>query len=189
MAVKILEAGPTPLDPEFLDIFLKGNLSLETHPRKKPYNWLPEVGWQDLMRLTELAATKQAAGGGQHPLCRIADDITKDEAAWQTYHEREAPESAPLPNGFSTSLTQFETLLLLRCLRMDRVTVAITHFVMATLGERFVTPPVLDYSAIYKQTSETTPVLFVLSPGADPAFDVFRWVEVGAHIRVTLRSW
>jgi dynein heavy chain len=115
--------------------------------------------------------------GGQHPLCGVADDIIADEAAWQTYYEREAPETAPLPNGYSSKLSQFEVLLLLRCLRVDRVTVAITHFVMATLGERFVTPPVLDYNVIFKQSSETTPVVFVLSPGADPAFDVFRYAS------------
>uniref|UniRef100_A0A383W4S5 Dynein-1, subspecies f n=1 Tax=Tetradesmus obliquus TaxID=3088 RepID=A0A383W4S5_TETOB len=177
MAVKILEAGPTPLDPQFLDFFLRGNLSLEKHPRRKPHDWLPVQGWQDLMRLAELAAAKQTPGGGQHVLCGVADDITADEAAWQTYYEREAPETAPLPNGYSSKLSQFEVLLLLRCLRVDRVTVAITHFVMATLGERFVTPPVLDYNEIFKQSSETTPVVFVLSPGADPAFDVFRLGE------------
>jgi hypothetical protein len=65
-------------------------------------------------------------------------------------------------------------LLLLRCLRVDRVVVGITHFVIQTLGDRYVTPPVLDYHAIFRQSSPTTPVVFVLSPGADPAFDVFR---------------
>jgi hypothetical protein len=48
---------------QFLDFFLRGNLSLEKHPRRKPHDWLPVQGWQDLMRLTELAATKQAPGG------------------------------------------------------------------------------------------------------------------------------
>jgi hypothetical protein len=47
---------------QFLDFFLKGNLSLEPHPRKKPHDWLPEQGWQDLMQLTELAAKKGAPG-------------------------------------------------------------------------------------------------------------------------------
>lgn len=112
--------------------------------------------------------------GAKHPLSLIADDIAADEAAWQAYYEHEAPETAPLPHGYSSVLSQFEQLLLLRCLRVDRVTVAITHFVMSMLGERFVTPPVLDYHAIYRQSTETTPVVFVLSPGADPAFDVFR---------------
>jgi dynein heavy chain len=36
---------------------------------------------------------------------------------------------------------------------------------------------VLDYAAIWRQSSETTPIVFVLSPGADPAFDVFKLGE------------
>lgn len=38
---------------------------------------------------------------------------------------------------------------------------------------RYVQPPVLDYANIYKQSTESTPIVFILSPGADPAFDVF----------------
>ena len=47
---------------QFLDFFLKGNLSLEAHPRKKPHDWVPEQGWQDLMKLTELASNKGQSG-------------------------------------------------------------------------------------------------------------------------------
>jgi hypothetical protein len=35
---------------------------------------------------------------------------------------------------------------------------------------------VLDYASLYRASNETTPVVFVLSPGADPAFDVLRQV-------------
>ena len=66
----------------------------------------------------------------------------------------------------------------LRCLRVDRVTVAVTHFVAAALGPDFVQPPVLEYADVLRQSNERTPILFVLSPGADPAFDIFR---LGAH--------
>ncbi len=67
----------------------------------------------------------------------------------------------------------------LRCLRVDRVTVAVTHFVAAALGTGFVQPPVLEYADVLQQSNERTPILFVLSPGADPAFDIFK---LGAHI-------
>lgn len=112
--------------------------------------------------------------GDPHPLASIADDIASDGEAWRAYYELDAPETAALPGGYSGRLSQFEVLLLLRCLRVDRVVVGITHFVIQTLGDRYVTPPVLDYHAIFRQSSPTTPVVFVLSPGADPAFDVFR---------------
>jgi hypothetical protein len=58
--------------------------------------------------------------------------------------------------------------------RVDRVTVAITKYIIARMGEKYVQPPILDYSNIFTMSNATTPVVFVLSPGADPAFDVFR---------------
>lgn len=60
---------------QMLEFFLKGNLSLEPHPRKKPHEWLPSQGWQDLMRLTELAAAKAqpGAGGKFQPACLSTD--------------------------------------------------------------------------------------------------------------------
>ena len=72
------------------------------------------------------------------------------------------------------SLQDAWRLQVLRCLRMDRVTVAITRYVIAKMGEKYVQPPTLDYSAIYRQSTQMTPIIFVLSPGADPAFDVFK---------------
>jgi hypothetical protein len=121
-----------------------------------------------------------SSAGERHCLATVADDIATNGALWKAYYELEAPESAPLPGDFSSRLSQFEVLLLLRCLRVDRVVVGITHFVIETLGSQYVTPPMLDYHAIFRQSSPTTPVVFVLSPGADPAFDVFRWAAVAS---------
>ena len=42
------------------------------------------------------------------------------------------------------------------------------------MGDKYVQPPTLDYAAIYRQSTNMTPIVFVLSPGADPAFDVFK---------------
>jgi dynein heavy chain, axonemal len=55
--------------------------------------------------------------------------------------------------------------------------IALTRFIIQVLGERYVQPPILDYAEILKQSTNLTPVIFVLSPGADPAFDLFRLGE------------
>jgi dynein heavy chain, axonemal len=52
-----------------------------------------------------------------------------------------------------------------------------TQFVLQVLGERYVLPPLLDYTNIHRQSTCLTPVVFVLSPGADPAYDLFRLGE------------
>jgi dynein heavy chain len=116
----------------------------------------------------------QPPGKDIHPLANLADSIALDGPVWRNWFELEAPEPAHPPAPLAGALSPFERLLLLRCLRVDRVTVGVTRWVMGELGERYVTPPVLDYASLYRASNEVTPVVFVLSPGADPAFDVFK---------------
>ena len=108
----------------------------------------------------------------------VADHIEANGAAWREWYDLEAPEQAPFPGGFSETLNVFEQMLLLRCVRVDRVTVAITRYVIETHGREVRAAAVLlDYEKIYSMSNAMTPVVFVLSPGADPAFDVFRLGE------------
>jgi dynein heavy chain len=173
MTIKV-EEGEGRLNRDQLDFFLKGNLSLERSERKKPYEWWPDQGWEDLMKCITLP------GDGDDtppPFTKIADHIEHNGEAWQKWYELEAPEQSPFPGGYSDTLNVFEQMLLLRCVRVDRITVAITHFVIARMGEKYVQPPILDFQNIYTMSNAMTPVVFVLSPGADPAFDVFRLGE------------
>lgn len=62
---------------------------------------------------------------------------------------------------------------------------AITRYVIAKMGEKYVQPPTLDYNAIYRQSSNMTPIVFVLSPGADPAFDVFKLGDCSKQLHLT----
>lgn len=75
------------LSLQFLDFFLKGNLSLEPHPRRKPHDWLPGQGWRDLMKLTELAGAK--GQGGTHTDVNVFNELPVQLCAgcacsWQT---------------------------------------------------------------------------------------------------------
>lgn len=79
----------------------------------------------------QLGQTKLGPDGRMHPFSRLADDIESEERMWREYYELEAPEEASLPMGYDQSLSEFEKLLVLRCLRMDRVTVGITRCVHA----------------------------------------------------------
>jgi dynein heavy chain, axonemal len=129
IAVKTLqEAGN--LNSTHLEFFLKGNLSLDKSVRKNPYPWFPETGWHDMMRLTMLGSME----GGNPALKEIADDIVTDEDSWKDYYSLEAPEAAPLPKGFEDRISPFEKLLVLRCIKMDRVTVRSVPSVCAWCG-------------------------------------------------------
>ena len=59
-------------------------------------------------------------------------------------------------------------MLLVRCLRPDRVIFACTLFVGNALGRKYVEPPVLDLAESYGDSTPASPLIFVLSPGVDP---------------------
>ena len=45
---------------------------------------------------------------------------------------------------------------------------AVQDYVTDELGNKFITPPPFDLAKIYADSSSTTPLIFILSPGSDP---------------------
>uniref|UniRef100_A0A674DLM6 Dynein axonemal heavy chain 10 n=1 Tax=Salmo trutta TaxID=8032 RepID=A0A674DLM6_SALTR len=153
---------------EELDFFLKGNLSLEMSTRKKPCPWLPGQGWEDIIRLAELFPAEFGS---------LPDDVEKNLPEWKTWYDLDGPEQALFPMKYKDNLTAFQKLLLLRCFRLDRVYRAVTDYVTITMGEKYVQPPVISFEAIYEQSSPNSPIVFILSPGSDPASDLMKLAE------------
>jgi dynein heavy chain len=60
-------------------------------------------------------------------------------------------------------------MLFIRSLRKDRLSFCIANFIVIHLGAKFVEPPVLDIKAVLEESIAQTPLIFVLSPGVDPA--------------------
>lgn len=42
---------------------------------------------------------------------------------------------------------------------------------------RYVQPPVINFGAIYEQSTPFSPIVFILSPGSDPAGDIMKLAE------------
>ena len=57
----------------------------------------------------------------------------------------------PLPGQWDTELDSFQKLLVLRCLRADRLVQGLQDFVSAQLGQRFIEPQVEFLSSLVPQ--------------------------------------
>ena len=69
---------------------------------------------------------------------------------------------------WESKCNELQRMLLVRCLRPDRVIFACTLFVGNALGRKYVEPPVLDLAESYGDSTPLSPLIFVLSPGVDP---------------------
>merc|ERR1712000_142694 len=99
-------------------------------------------------------------------------DIKKNASTWKAWYDLETPETEEMPAGASKSLSPMQQLCIVRCYRADRAYNTVKLFVLKTMGEYFVQPPVLDYARVYSQSAPLSPMVFVLSPGADPQNDI-----------------
>jgi len=59
-------------------------------------------------------------------------------------------------------------MIFLKCIRPDKIVLATQNYVCEHLGEAFITPPVFEIAKSYKESSLATPLVFILSKGADP---------------------
>lgn len=59
-------------------------------------------------------------------------------------------------------------MIIYKLLREEKLILIIKNFVLKVLGKIFIESPVFDLKGAFEDSSSTTPIIFVLSPGADP---------------------
>ena len=73
MTIKIMQSENNLLQEE-LDFFIKGNIALEKSSRKKPFPWMVDQGWEDVVKLASVSPDAFAS---------LPDDIERNEQVWK----------------------------------------------------------------------------------------------------------
>ncbi|KAI4500001.1 hypothetical protein M0802_004871 [Mischocyttarus mexicanus] len=81
------------------------------------------------------------------------------------------------PEPWERKLNDFQKLLVLKCLRPDKMINAIQMYLNKYLGKEFVEPQTTEIGALYKESTPITPLVFVLSAGTDPAVELYTFAE------------
>ena len=159
------------LPPEEFSFFLTGGVGAAEKDVAPPAGeeWISPKMWRETCRL---ASTSGA-------FASLPEDMVRDIAPWRAVYDSSQPHREVLPGkyGEDKALSAFQLLLLMRCLRPDKVTPAVNDFVERTMGRRFVEPPPFDLPGSYAESSCATPLLFVLSPGSDPTSALLKFAE------------
>lgn len=92
----------------------------------------------------------------------------KSPEGFKSIYDSKEPCNTRLPAPWREQLNDLQKMIIVRCLRPDKIVPAVTKFVTGKLGKKFVQPPPFDLSKSYLDSNSTVPLVFVLSPGADP---------------------
>lgn len=149
---------------------LTGGVSLEDPP-PKPADWIPERCWGEVFRLSKIHERYDG----------FPDKFTEELDIMREVYDDVAPmrimkNPATRPRMMK-ELDDFQDILMLRAIRPDRVVPAVLAYISGKMGERFVSPPPFDLAGSYADSNNMSPLIFVLSPGADPGSALFRFAE------------
>jgi hypothetical protein len=165
MQKKIIDVEYTPQQMSFL---LRCPLKTDViNPLK---DWLPDIAWYSIQKLIEIEGFEL-----------FGQNVEKEAPnRFRDWYNELTPETEKLPLDWKRLEQQFfQKLLVIRCLRPDRITTALDIFIRKTLpnGDNYVDCDstssffmVLGQS--YADSTTTTPIFFILSPGANPVKDV-----------------
>ncbi|XP_041580691.1 dynein heavy chain 17, axonemal isoform X2 [Vulpes lagopus] len=146
------ELNPVELDFLLRFPFKAGVLS--------PVDFLQHQGWGGIKALSEMDEFKN-----------LDSDIEGSAKRWKKLVESEAPEKEIFPKEWKNK-TALQKLCMVRCMRPDRMTYAVKNFVEEKMGSKFVEGRSVEFSKSYEESSPSTPIFFILSPGVDPLKDV-----------------
>ncbi|GBN65537.1 Dynein heavy chain 5, axonemal [Araneus ventricosus] len=139
-----------------------GGASLDLNSVKaKPFTWIPDVIWLNIVQL-----------GRQPAFKTLLDEVCTREAEWKVWFESEDPESAAFPCGYDAKLDPFSVLLMIRSWCPDRTLSQAKKFISASLGPRFVEGVLLDYEDLWWESDNRTPLICLLSTSGDPSMQV-----------------
>lgn len=127
-----------------------------------PYEFLSATSWGGLKMLSNIDA-----------FCGIDIDLNASLKHWRKFIEHEAPEREKLPGEWKNK-TAMQRLCILRTLRPDRMIYAASCFVAETMGSKYAESHDIAFGETYAESSASTPLFFILSPGVDPLQDVQR---------------
>ncbi|XP_062330264.1 dynein axonemal heavy chain 17-like [Osmerus eperlanus] len=152
--ILLMKKEINPVELEFLLRFpFKAGLG-------SPVDFLSNQGWGGIKALSEMDEFKN-----------LDRDMEGSAKRWQKLVESEAPEKEKFPQEWKNK-TGLQQLCMMRCMRPDRMSYAVRNFVEEKLGVKYVEGKSVDFHVSWKESSSSTPMFFILSPGVDPLKDL-----------------
>lgn len=96
---------------------------------------------------------------------------------WKEMYDSTSPHTCRLPGSWDVKLTDLDKMVVLRCIRPDKIVSAVQNFIVDKFGRQYIEPPTFDLAGSFADSHCCAPLIFVLSPGADPMAGLLKFAE------------
>lgn len=167
MCLKVMDERDE-LDQMENRFMLTGGISVESKKPNPAPHWLVDKAWCTIEEMTE-----------KLPHFKGFDQEFIDSVhVWENIYNSSEPhniENVPWPEKWVED-SAFHRIMILRILRPDKVISAIQNLICEEkeLGSQYIEPPPFDLKKCYEESKATTPIILILSPGADPMTELYK---------------
>ncbi|PNI91684.1 DNAH3 isoform 3 [Pan troglodytes] len=144
---------------------LTGGIALDNpYPNPAP-QWLSEKAWAEIVRASALPK-----------LHGLMEHLEQNLGEWKLIYDSAWPHEEQLPGSWKFS-QGLEKMVILRCLRPDKMVPAVREFIAEHMGKPYIEAPTFDLQGSYNDSSCCAPLIFVLSPSADPMAGLLKFAD------------
>ncbi|GCB71663.1 hypothetical protein scyTo_0001655 [Scyliorhinus torazame] len=157
--------GNGEINEELWRFLLSGGVALDNPYANPAPEWLSEKCWSEIVRASSLP-----------DLYGFMDHVIDNVEQWKNIYDSAKPQEETLPGEWSF-LKGMDHLIVIRCFRPDKIIPAVQQFITNTMGKTFVEPPTFDLGGSYNDSHCCAPLIFILSPGADPMAGLLKFAD------------
>ncbi|XP_047365165.1 dynein axonemal heavy chain 3-like isoform X3 [Vespa velutina] len=155
------------LNEDLWAFLLTGGVALDNpYPNPVP-SWLSDKCWSEVVQASTLSGMK-----------KLRISLEQNISMWKECYDSSNPQKQTLPAPFEQlEGWNLEKLIIIRCIRPDKIVAAVQIFIIENMDQSFVEPPPFDLQGSYNDSSNVTPLIFILSPGSDPMAGLIKFAE------------
>lgn len=163
LCIKIMQ-GQKRVKSTELRILMTGGTSVEM-PRPNPNStWLSDRNWCAIL---ELPSKLDVFKG-------IDVSFEKNTPQWEKIYNSNSPADEIWPGEWNEKLDFFHKMIIIRLLRPDRMVPVIQQLIKTEMGKYFIEIPQFNLEQAFGDSRNNTPIIFILSPGADPISEIIK---------------
>ncbi|XP_072152186.1 dynein axonemal heavy chain 3 isoform X4 [Bemisia tabaci] len=151
------------VNEELLKFVLMGGVASQIQTVNPVSSWLSHKAWSDVLSASELPGMQE-----------LKSTIESRPEDWKAFYDSSESEKSSIPVPFQ-NIQEIGLLVILRCLRPDRIVAAVEMLIAKELGEEFVQSRVYTLSDSFKDSNCCSPMIFILSRGFDPMEQILKF--------------